>query len=61
LPARGAQARGNRCTASAGCGAAISAQIAGRYKDETQARVEALTAGLTRAFQGSDGAIYFHP
>lgn len=39
----------------------ISAQIAGRYKDETQARVEALTAGLTRAFQGSDGAIYFYP
>jgi hypothetical protein len=39
----------------------ISTEIAGTFKEDTQARLEALTQGLVVAFQGSDGAIYYYP
>jgi hypothetical protein len=39
----------------------IYAQIGGEYQGETQARVQALTNGLTVEFKGNDGAIYTYP
>jgi hypothetical protein len=39
----------------------IYTQIGGEYQGETQARVEALTKGLTVEFMGNDGAIYTYP
>jgi hypothetical protein len=39
----------------------ITSQLKGLYHEQTESRVEALTAGLTKIFQGTDGAIYSYP
>ncbi len=39
----------------------IYTQIGAEYQGETQARIEALTKGLTVEFMGGDGAIYTYP